>query len=583
MARSHPPGSVARPRALGQPSSQVGTARGSSVTAPPAAAPRGARLPAGDEPTLSALPAGAAPPATGAAPPTAVGAGRPAGPPPAASRGWGVPLAVLIIGMFMSILDTSIVNVAIPTIQKEFGSTTEDIQWITTAYTLCLGIVVPTTAWLGDRIGLKQIYLLSLVSFSVASALCGLAWDLTSMVFFRILQAIPGGIIPVTCLTTLYRIVPRERIGTAMGLYGLGVVVAPAVGPTLGGYLVEYVDWRLIFFINVPVGVLGTILAFLVLPNFAKGPRQRFDLPGFLTIAPGLFALLLAVSKGEDWGWTGYRVLMLITYALLSLALFVVIELEVDQPLLDVRIFKYWPFLNSLLLITIVSVGLFAGVFYVPVFLQNGQNMQAFDTGLLMLPSALVMLVMMPLAGRLFDLIGPRIPAVVGLLVNGLGTLMLSGINADVTREEVIVWMSVRSLGLGLSMMPIMTGGISALPPSKVSSGSAFNNVIQRTSAAFGLAALTALATSQQTQITADRSGLLRLGTGSQQLHEMAKQGALGLYPLWRRLELETLAQAYSDVFLVVSGLTLVSAGLALFLRHGAAPRGGPGEAAEIG
>jgi EmrB/QacA subfamily drug resistance transporter len=560
MARSHPPGSVTHPRALGQPSGQAGTARGSTVTAPP-------------------------PPATGAAPPTAVGAGRPAGSPPTGSGGWGIPLAVLIIGMFMSILDTSIVNVAIPTIQKEFGSTTEDIQWITTAYTLCLGIVVPTTAWLGDRIGLKQIYLASLVSFSVASALCGVGWDLTSMVLFRILQAIPGGIIPVTCLTTLYRIVPRERIGTAMGLYGLGVVVAPAVGPTLGGYLVEYVDWRLIFFINVPVGVLGTILAFLVLPNFAKGPRRRFDLPGFLTIAPGLFALLLAVSKGEDWGWTGYRVLMLITYALLSLALFVVIELEVDAPLLDVRIFKYWPFVNSLLLITIVSVGLFAGVFYVPVFLQNGQNMQAFDTGLLMLPSALVMLVMMPLAGRLFDLIGPRIPAVVGLLVNGLGTLMLSGINADVTRKEVIVWMSVRSLGLGLSMMPIMTGGISALPPSKVSSGSAFNNVIQRTSAAFGLAALTALATSQQAQVTADRAGLLHLGTGSQQLREMARQGALGLYPLWRRLELETLAQAYSDVFLVVSGLTLVSAGLALFLRHGTAPQAGAGEreTAEVG
>jgi EmrB/QacA subfamily drug resistance transporter len=574
MARSHPPGPVTHPRALGQAS----TARGSTVTAPPPVAPRGARPPAGDAPTPGALPAGAAPPATGAAPPTAVGAGRPAGPLPTGSGGWGMPLAVLIIGMFMSILDTSIVNVAIPTMQKEFGSTTEDIQWITTAYTLCLGIVVPATAWLGDRIGLKQIYLVSLVSFSVASALCGIAWDLTSMVLFRILQAIPGGIIPVTCLTTLYRIVPRERIGTAMGLYGLGVVVAPAVGPTLGGYLVEYVDWRLIFFINVPIGALGTIWAFLALPNFPKGARRPFDLLGFLTIAPGLFALLLAMSKGGDWGWTGYRVLMLITFGLLCLALFVVIELEVDEPLLDVRIFTYWPFVNSLLLITITSIGLFSGVFYVPVFLQNGQNMQAFDTGLLMLPPALVMLVMMPLAGRLFDLIGPRIPAVVGLLVNGLGTLMLSGINADVTRKEIIAWMAVRSLGLGLSMMPIMTGGISALPPSKVSSGSAFNNVIQRTSAAFGLAALTALATSQQAQITADRAGLLHLGTGNQQLREMARQGALGLYPLWRRLELETLAQAYSDVFVVVSGLTLVSAGLALFLRHGGAPQAGAGE-----
>ena len=216
-----------------------------------------------------------------------------------ASGGWGVPLAVLIIGMFMSVLDTSIVNVAIPTIQKEFGTTTEDIQWIANAYTLSLGIVVPASAWLGDRVGLKRLYLISLVAFSAASALCGLAWDLDSMVAFRILQAIPGGIIPVTCLTTLYRIVPKERIGTAMGLYGLGIVVAPAVGPTVGGYLVQYVDWRLIFYINVPVGLIGTVLAVAALPSFPPVPARRFDLPGFITIASGLFALLLAVTRAR--------------------------------------------------------------------------------------------------------------------------------------------------------------------------------------------------------------------------------------------------------------------------------------------
>jgi MFS family permease len=148
---------------------------------------------------------------------------------------WGLPLGVLIIGMFMSILDTSIVNVAVPTMQKEFGATTEDIQWISTAYTLCLGIVVPASAWLGQRIGLRRIYMMCLVGFSVASALCGMAWDLNSMIVFRILQAIPGGVIPVTCLTILYQIVPKKKIGSAMGMYGLGIVVAPAVGPALGG------------------------------------------------------------------------------------------------------------------------------------------------------------------------------------------------------------------------------------------------------------------------------------------------------------------------------------------------------------
>jgi EmrB/QacA subfamily drug resistance transporter len=160
---------------------------------------------------------------------------------------WMVPLVVLIFGMFMSVLDTSIVNVAIPTIQKDFGTTTKDIQWIATAYTLALGVIVPLSGWLGERLGMTRVYLASLVLFSGASALCGLSWNLTSMIFFRILQAVPGGILPVVCMSMLYAIVPREKIGSAMGIYGLGIIVGPAIGPTLGGYLVEYVDWRLIF------------------------------------------------------------------------------------------------------------------------------------------------------------------------------------------------------------------------------------------------------------------------------------------------------------------------------------------------
>jgi MFS family permease len=211
--------------------------------------------------------------------------------------------------------------------------------------------------------------------------------------------------------------------------------------------------------------------------------------------------------------------------------------------------------------------------------------MQAFNTGLLLLPPALVMLVMMPIAGRLFDKIGPRIPAMVGLAINGIGTILLAGINADVTRSEIVVWMMIRSFGIGLSMMPIMTGGISALPQHLVSYGSAFNNVVQRTSMAFGLAALTALATQWQAQNLADRSALLHLGANAdQRLRELASKGFAGLYPLWQQTQLESLARSYSNAFLIVGVLSLVSAALALFLRHGALPKEGAGQpqAAEV-
>ena len=272
----------------------------------------------------------------------------------------------------------------------------------------------------------RRVYNISLLGFAAGSALCGLAWNLNSMIVFRVIQAIPGGVLPVVTLTILYRIVPREKIGAAMGMYGLGIIVAPAVGPTLGGYLVEYVDWRLIFFINVPVGIVGFVAALVVLPRFPGVRSGNFDVRGFLTIATGLFTLLLALTEGQDWGWTSYPVLILLTVGVLSLALFVVIELEVDDPLLDVRVFRYWAFTNSLLLISVLSVGLFAVLFYIPLLPAAGPGPRAPST-----PACSCCRrpwswrCCMPIAGRLYDRFGPRWPAVIGLSIVACGTYEL--------------------------------------------------------------------------------------------------------------------------------------------------------------
>ena len=492
------------------------------------------------------------------------------------ATGWGLPLAVLIIGMFMSILDTSIVNVAIPVIQRQFGVSTESIQWISTSYTLTEGVVVPASAWLGARIGLKRLYIWSLVAFTVASALCGLSGDLGSMIFFRILQAIPGGLIPVTCLTLLYRMVPRERIGAAMGLYGLGVVVAPGIGPTLGGYLVEYVNWRLIFYINVPIGILGAMAAVAVLKKFPREENKPFDMIGFLAIAGSLFSLLLALEEGSTWGWTSYPTLILFAAAINLMALFVVVELQVKHPLLNIRIFAYWPFVNSLLLISAMSIGLFATLFYIPLFLQNAQGLTPWNTGLTLLPQALTMMVLMPLAGQLYDKFGARWPAIIGLALTGTGLLMLSRINVDISRPELITGMVVMAAGLGLGMMPIMTGGLSALPADVSDSGSAFNTLVQRVSSAFGLAVMTAMVTINQAQFMADRSALLQSSGADADPRIIAMQadGPSGLIPLWQQLTLQVQAQAYSNAFFIVGCVTLAGVLLALFLRRGAPATG---------
>ncbi|MDT7753062.1 MAG: hypothetical protein QOD96_6724, partial [Pseudonocardiales bacterium] len=301
---------------------------------------------------------------------------------PAAARGWGLPLVVLIAGVFMSVLDTSIVNIALPSMQKDFGVSTERVQWISTVYSLTEGVVVPASAWLGARFGLKRVYVWALVLFTAASALCGLAGSLDSLIAFRIVQAIPGGIMPVICQTILFRIVPREKMGAAMGLYGVGVVVAPAIGPALGGYLIDYVDWRAIFYINLPIGILGAIAGLVVLTKIPAERDRPFDLVGFSCIASALFALLLALEEGTSWGWTSYPILILFAAAINLLALFVVVELQVKHPMLDVRVFRIWPFVNSLLLIAAMMFGLFVVMFYIPLFLQNIQSLSAFDAGL---------------------------------------------------------------------------------------------------------------------------------------------------------------------------------------------------------
>jgi EmrB/QacA subfamily drug resistance transporter len=484
---------------------------------------------------------------------------------------WGLPLAVVVIGMFMSVLDTSIVNVAIPTMQGQYGASPGDISWVATAYTLCLGVVVPTSAWLGERLGLRRMYLIALIGFSAFSALCGTAGDLNTMILYRILQAIPGGVIPVTCLTILYRMVPPAKLGAAMGMYGFGIVVAPGVGPAMGGFLVEYVDWRLIFYINVPIGIIGAILAIVVLPDFPASKGRRFDLPGFVCVATASFSLLLAVSEGQSWGWTGYRVLILLAVSLNMFVLFVLIELQVKQPLLDVRAFRYWPFVNSLLLIAVLSTGMFSLLYYVPQFLQVGQGITPMNTGLTVLPQAAGMALIMPFAGSIYDRIGARWPAIIGVLISLVGAFMMVRISADTSRSELIMWTIIRSGGLGFAFMPIMTSGLASLPPSVIGSGSALSRLCQQVSNALGVAALTALSTAQQAQIYSDRAPLLA-GSGPNvlgQVRSMQQQGQGGLILVWQQLHTEISAQSYSDIFLLMAFSTVLALALTLFIRGG--------------
>jgi MFS family permease len=291
-----------------------------------------------------------------------------------------------------------------------------------------------------------------------------------------------------------------------------------------------------------------------------------------------LFALLLALSEGQDWGWTSYRILGLITLSVLSLALFVVIELETDDPLLDIRVFRYGAFTLSLLLIAVLSVVLFSVLFYIPLLLQQAQGLGAFDTGLTLLPQALVMAVLMPIAGRVYDRIGARWPAAIGLTIVAAGTYLMHTITVDTSREQIMWLLVLQGAGLGIAMMPIFAGGMAILPVARINVASAFNNVAQRVSGALGLAVLTAIFTTQQAQQMAGRATLLPTNIATPDLGPAAPVW-MSQYATYRVTELQVFVAAMDDLFLIAAALSALSALGALLLRSGPAPAA-PGFAA---
>lgn len=279
-----------------------------------------------------------------------------------AANSWLGAVFVLLIGGFMTFLDTSIVNVAIASIMNVFAATTATIQWVSTIYMLTLGVVAPLSGWLGDKVGYKRLYIAAMAIFVFGSFLCALSWNINVLIFARAVQAIGGGLIAPTMMTMIFRLVPRDRLGSGMGVFMIAMLVAPAIGPTLGGYLVDRVSWRWIFTVNLPIGALGLILAASVLPEFTSRDPGKLDVPGALTAAAGLFCLLFAVSKSSEWGWGDEKTVLLLAGSFFSLALFAAIELTTDKPLLDLRVFKYATFTMANLMIVVISISMFTAL-----------------------------------------------------------------------------------------------------------------------------------------------------------------------------------------------------------------------------
>lgn len=409
-----------------------------------------------------------------------------------------LPLFVVVIGAFAAILNNSSVNIALPKMMAIFGVPADQIQWVLTGYMLASGVVIPVTGYLGDAYGTKRIYLFSVVVFTAGSVLCGLAWDNNSMIVARVIQGIGGGAIMPVSMAIIYRIVPLYKIGFALGVWGMAAVTAPAIGPTLGGYIVEHFNWRFLFIMNVPIGILGIILGGMLLPESPIKKGLKFDLWGFITSALGCLTLLLALSQGQKQGWDSYYIVSLFVLSFFLFVLFVLIELTIPQPMLDLRLFKNKIFSYSVFGGSLINIGLFGGVFLIPLFTQNLMGKSAMDTGLMLMPAALVSAVLMPLSGALFDRMGARFITFAGLVILTWGTWELQNLSTNSTGLYIIIVTSIRALGMGLAMMPMTTAGMNTIPLQEIGRASALSNVCRQVAASFGIAALTTVMQTRQ-------------------------------------------------------------------------------------
>ncbi|AEI46205.1 DHA2 family efflux MFS transporter permease subunit [Paenibacillus mucilaginosus] len=418
---------------------------------------------------------------------------------PAASSGMWFALIAIVMGTFVSVLNSSLMNVALNKFVAVFGSSVSTVQWVITGYMLASAMVIPMSGFLGARFGAKNIFVFSVAGFTIGSVLCGLAWSDSSLIFFRIIQGFAGGFIMPVGMTIIYMTFPREKTGAALGLWGVAAMVAPALGPTLGGYLIQHYSWRVLFFINIPIGILAVILGRILLKDSPPVKGLKFDTAGALLSMTFFGSLLLALSKGQSEGWTSLYIISLLFVAVFSLLLLIWVELNVEKPVMDLRLFLNMKFTISVIASSLVMMGMMGGTFLTPVYLQSIQSLSPMQTGLVLLPQSIAMALMMPISGRLFDRFGILPLGITGLTILGATTLELHHLTVDTPNHWLNVLLTVRAIGIGLCMMPLSTAGMNAIPTSQIGNASPLSNVCRQVAGSMGIALLTAIMSNRQT------------------------------------------------------------------------------------
>jgi DHA2 family multidrug resistance protein len=412
----------------------------------------------------------------------------------------GLITVTVMLGLIMAIIDTTIVNVAINTIGGNLGATVDEVAWVATGYILASVVIMPLNGWLTALLGRKIFYATSLGVFTVASFLCGTAHSIWMLVFYRVLQGLGGGALQPTAQAILFETYPPEKRGAAMAIFGMGAMVGPAIGPTLGGWIVDNASWPLIFYINVPIGIVAFLMTLAVIPNpkYISRPKGGIDWTGLSLLTIGLASLQYVLEQGErdDWFQSG-TIVTLTLVSLATLTIFVFKALRDKHPVVDLHVFKFRSFSIGSFLGIVMGFGLFGTALILPLFFQTMLGFTAFDTGMALMPGALSTAVSMLIIGRLLNRVDGRWSIFFGILIFGWSTWLMGGLDAQAGYWDVFWPRLIQGFALGFLFVPLTTMTLGDVPISEMAGATGVFTLLRQLGGSLGIAILTTLLTHQ--------------------------------------------------------------------------------------
>ncbi len=494
----------------------------------------------------------------------------------------GKTLAVMMLGAFISILNQTLINIALPHLMTDFNISATTVQWLSTAYMLVNGVLIPVTAFLIATYGTRNLFLSAMVFFTIGSFVCAITPNFSIMLVGRILQAIGAGILMPLAMSVFLTVFPLEKRGTAMGTMGIAMIFAPAIGPTLAGWIVENYTWRIMFIIMIPLGIIDILLAQRWLKNVIKLTYPKFDAWGAITSTLGFGGLLYGFSEAGSKGWSSSTVIAFLIFGAIFVAIFVWRELSIGEPLLEMRVFKYNLFTLTTIIGAAINLTLFGGMILLPIYLQNIRGFTPLDAGLLMLPGALLMGVMSPISGALFDRIGARPLAIIGLIITAITTWEFSKLTSDTTYGHILLLYTVRMFGMSFMMMTVQTAGLNQVPLHLGAHATAMSNTMRQIAGSIGTALLVTVMTTRSTvhmgdyanEITTSHPQITtmfqELSAGLARIAGMPEQAGqtLAIQMLYGKVMQESTIKGINDAFLVATVFALIALVLSFFISN---------------